>query len=70
MENSKKEDWNALVRQNTMPRDPIGSAQASTERRDRRSLRRHLLQEANKGTQMDTDQIVRKYSTRLSLNFG
>lgn len=59
-DNSKKEDWNALVRKNTMQRDLIGSTQASSDRRERRSLRRHLLEEANKGVQMDTDQIVRK----------
>lgn len=55
---SKKEDWNALVRKNTMPRDPIGSAQASSDRRDRRSLRRRLLEDANKGIGQNTDQIV------------
>lgn len=59
--NSNKEDWNALVRKNTMQRDLIGSTQASSERRDRRSLRRHLLEEANKGGRMDTEEIVREY---------
>lgn len=58
---SKKEDWNAIVRQNTMSRDPIGSTRNSVRRRDnRQSLRRQILEEANKGLMMDTDKVVGK----------
>lgn len=54
----RKEDWNTLVRKNTLARDPIGSTRNSITRRDRRSLRRQILEEANAGLRMDTDKIV------------
>lgn len=55
---SKKEDWNAIVRQNTVVRDPIGSTRASINRKDRLSLRRHILEKANKGLNIDTNQLI------------
>lgn len=59
---SKKEDWNAIVRKNTIARDPIGSTRNSITRKDKRnSLRRQILEEANQGLKMDTDKIVGKF---------
>lgn len=60
LQNSKKEDWNEKVRKSTMHRDPIGSTRASIIRKDRRSLRRHILETANQGLQMDTEKLVGK----------
>lgn len=57
----RKEDWNAIVRKNTTIRDPIGSTSASINRKDRLSLRRHILETANQGLQMDTEKLVRKF---------
>ncbi|XP_011298653.1 transient receptor potential protein isoform X2 [Fopius arisanus] len=37
---SAKKDWNAVVRQNTIPTDPIGSKNEAAIRQTRRSLRR------------------------------
>ncbi|XP_050551804.1 transient receptor potential protein isoform X2 [Spodoptera frugiperda] len=40
----KKRDWNALVRTNTVRKDPIGTtAEAQTRTRSRQSLRLHIL---------------------------
>lgn len=38
--------------------DPIGSKRTSINRKDRRSLRRHILATANQGLSMDTDKLV------------
>lgn len=46
------------MRKNTVARDPIGSTRNSITRRDRRSLRRRILEEADSGLKMDTDKIV------------
>lgn len=54
----RKQDWNALVRQTTITRDPIGSTRNSLTRRDRRSLRRHILEEVGQGLKMNTQRIV------------
>lgn len=62
----RKEDWNTLVRKNTVVRDPIGSTRNSISRRDRRSLRRRILEEADSGLKMDTDKIVGTYYVRNS----
>lgn len=40
---SKKKDWNAVVRQKSLARDPIGSTAEGTERRHRQSVRRYIL---------------------------
>lgn len=58
---SKKEDWNAIVRKNTVVRDPIGSTRNSLTRRDRRSLRRHILEVADEGLKMNTQRIVGRW---------
>lgn len=54
----KKEDWNALVRKGTVANDPIGSKRTSLIRKDRHSLRRHILATANEGLSMDTDKLI------------
>lgn len=41
--NSKKRDWNALVRTNTGKRDPIGTTAEAMTKRSRQSLRMHIL---------------------------
>lgn len=64
--NSKKEDWNAIVRQNTIVRsDPIGSTRNSLNRKDRHSLRRHILEEVDQGIKMNTQKIVGTYSSHI-----
>lgn len=62
---SKKEDWNALVRKNTLVKDPIGSTRNSLTRRDRRSLRRQILEEVN--LKMNTQRIVGKLLKPLKI---
>ncbi|KAJ8728725.1 hypothetical protein PYW07_006421 [Mythimna separata] len=39
----KKRDWNALVRTNTVRKDPIGTTAEAETRRSRQSLRAHIL---------------------------
>ncbi|XP_055381009.1 transient receptor potential protein [Condylostylus longicornis] len=58
-------DWNAIVRQNTISSNPIGSTKSSMIRRSQRSLRRKILTEANAGLAMDTDTLV-EFNPRLS----
>lgn len=65
---SKKEDWNEKVRKSTVHRDPIGSTRASVIRKDRRSLRRHILETANQGLQMDTEMLVRKSNAIVEID--
>lgn len=64
---SKKEDWNAIVRKNTIARDPIGSTRNSLTRRDRRSLRRRILEVADEGLQMNTQRIVGRWFVCICL---
>lgn len=47
-----------MVRKNTIARDPIGSTRNSITRRDRRSLRRRILEEVDHGLKMNTEKIV------------
>lgn len=49
------------MRKNTIARDPIGSTRNSLTRRDRRSLRRRILEVADEGLQMDTQRIVGRW---------
>lgn len=62
---NKGKNWNEIVRKNTVVRDPIGSTQASFRRRERRSLRRQIIESANKGLDMNTDKLV-EYNPKLS----
>lgn len=58
----KKKDWNALVRQNTTVKDPIGTAQeAETARFKRQSLRKHILMSVQRPVDMDHDKLIGTY---------
>uniref|UniRef100_A0A182HMZ4 ANK_REP_REGION domain-containing protein n=1 Tax=Anopheles arabiensis TaxID=7173 RepID=A0A182HMZ4_ANOAR len=61
----KPEDWNALVRRSTVARDPIGNSTEAIMRRSRQSLRKQILDNSNKGLEMDTDHLV-EYNPKLS----
>lgn len=61
----KSKDWNAIVRKNTVVRDPIGSTQASIYRKHRRSLRRHIIDASHKGLEINTDKLL-EYNPKLS----
>lgn len=61
-----KKDWNAMVRQNTVAMDPIGSSNEATQRQSRRSLRRHLQhQQDSVLASMDPNRLV-EYNPNLS----
>ncbi|XP_050082055.1 transient receptor potential protein isoform X2 [Anopheles aquasalis] len=61
----KPEDWNALVRRSTVARDPIGNSSEAIMRRSRQSLRKQILDNSEKGLDMDTDHLV-AYNPKLS----
>lgn len=64
---SKKKDWNAVVRQNTLARDPIGSRSEANIRQTRRSLRRHQMNQANSDlASLDPNRLV-DYNPNLSV---
>lgn len=54
----EKKDWNAIARSNTVHSNPIGTKRSSLVRRQQRSIRRQLIDEANLGLDMDTDKVV------------
>lgn len=55
----KKKDWNALVRQNTVVKDPIGSGQeAEMAKIKRQSLRKHILSSINEPVNIDHDKLI------------
>lgn len=61
-----KKDWNAVVRQNTITMDPIGSTNEAVQRQTRRSLRRHLRHQPNSDlASMDPKRLV-DYNPNLS----
>ncbi|XP_036147201.1 transient receptor potential protein isoform X2 [Monomorium pharaonis] len=61
-----KKDWNAVVRQSTIPEDPIGSTNEAVERQTRRSLRRHLRHQPNSDlASMDPKRLL-DYNPNLS----
>lgn len=63
---STKKDWNAVVRQSTIARDPIGSKNEAAIRQTRRSLRR--LQQSNPESDLaslDPDRLL-EYNPNLS----
>ncbi|XP_075982195.1 transient receptor potential isoform X2 [Anticarsia gemmatalis] len=62
---SKKRDWNALVRTNTVRRDPIGTSEAAETRRSRQSLRAHILE--NISTRTIDPQKLLEYNPQLSI---
>lgn len=63
---SKKKDWNAMVRQNTVAKDPIGSTTEASMKQTRRSLRRHLQHHPNSDlASLDPNRLV-EYNPNLS----
>ncbi|XP_076686559.1 transient receptor potential isoform X2 [Andrena cerasifolii] len=63
---SKKKDWNAMVRKNTIAKDPIGSTTEASMKQTRRSIRRRLMQEANSDlASLDPNRLV-DYNPQLS----
>lgn len=63
---STKKDWNAVVRQNTIANDPIGSTTEAVQRQTRRSLRRHLQHQPDSDlASMDPKRIL-DYNPNLS----
>lgn len=63
---SKKKDWNAIARQKSIGRDPIGSSSEAHIRRSRQSLRRHIIENQGSAlTSMDPDKLI-EYNPKLS----
>lgn len=61
-----RKDWNAVVRQNTIMMDPIGSTNEAVQRQSRRSLRRQLRHQPNSDlASMDPNRLV-DYNPNLS----
>ncbi|XP_013171664.1 PREDICTED: transient receptor potential protein [Papilio xuthus] len=61
---SKKRDWNALVRTNTTRRDPIGRTSEAETKRSRQSLRLHILDNVQART-IDPQKLL-EYNPNLS----
>ncbi|KAJ2941136.1 hypothetical protein O0L34_g10371 [Tuta absoluta] len=61
---SKKRDWNALVRTNTVRRDPIGTTETLETRRTRQSLRIHILDNVQART-IDPQKLL-EFNPKLS----
>lgn len=47
-----------MSRKYTASSNPIGSQQSSMQRRSQRSLRRHMLEQANEGLKMQQETII------------
>lgn len=63
---SKKKDWNAIARQKSVGRDPIGSSSEAQIRRSRQSLRRHIIENQGSAlTSMDPEKLI-EYNPKLS----
>ncbi|KAI5732465.1 hypothetical protein M8J76_000521 [Diaphorina citri] len=63
---SKKKDWNAIAKQKSMKRDPIGSSSEAQIRRSRQSLRRHIIENQGSAlTSMDPEKLI-EYNPKLS----
>jgi transient receptor potential cation channel subfamily C len=63
---SKKKDWNAMVRRNTTVRDPIGSSSVADLQQSRQSVKQHIVR--NNVTAllpMDAEKLV-EYNPKLS----
>ncbi|XP_060530179.1 transient receptor potential protein [Cylas formicarius] len=62
---TKKKDWNAVVRKNTMPSNPIGSAQEAEEsRKMRQSLRKHIITNVDHPLQIEDEKLL-EYNPKL-----
>lgn len=56
---NKRKDWNAVVRQNTIAKDPIGSTTEATMKQTRRSIRRQLQHHPNSDlASLDPNRLV------------
>lgn len=56
-------DWNALVRRKTIVQDQIGSAQeAEALRKNRQSLRKHIVSSIRESVAIDHDKLLGKYN--------
>ncbi|XP_031825417.2 transient receptor potential isoform X1 [Nomia melanderi] len=63
---SKKKDWNAVVRKNTIARDPIGSTTEATMKQTRRSIRRNIAMSQNSDlASLDPNRLI-DYNPNLS----
>lgn len=63
---SKKKDWNAVVRQNTIGADPIGSSNEAFNKQTRHSLRRHMQHQPNSDlASLDPKRLI-DYNPQLS----
>lgn len=63
---TNKKDWNAVVRQSSIAKDPIGSTNEAVQRQTRRSLRRHLQHQPDSDlASMDPKRLV-DYNPNLS----
>ncbi|CAF4762491.1 unnamed protein product [Pieris macdunnoughi] len=61
---NKKKDWNAVVRTNTIRRDPIGSTSEAETKRSRQSLRAHILDNVKDRT-IDPQKLL-EFNPKLS----
>lgn len=61
-----KKDWNAVVRQSTIVKDPIGSSTEALQRQTRRSLRRHLRHQPNSDLESLDPKRLLEYNPNLS----
>nr|XP_050860313.1 transient receptor potential protein isoform X5 [Vespula vulgaris] len=61
---SKKKDWNAVVRQNTFAKDPIGSSNEAFAKQTRRSIRRSMRGNSDLAS-LDPNRLV-EYNPNLS----
>lgn len=59
---SKKKDWNALVRRNTLVNDPIGTAQElEFVKRKRQSLRKYIISNMKPAVKLDDKKLIGKF---------
>ncbi|KAL1509540.1 hypothetical protein ABEB36_004255 [Hypothenemus hampei] len=62
---TKKKDWNELVRKNTLPNNPIGSAhEAEESRRKRQSLRKHIITNVGQPVRIEDEKLI-EYNPKL-----
>lgn len=65
---SKKKDWNALVRKNSVKIDPIGTAQGIENTiAKRQSLRKHILSNVEQVQNLDDTKLLGKENTFICI---
>lgn len=63
---SKKKDWNAMVRRNTTVRDPIGSSSVADLQHSRQSMKQHIVRNNTTALlSMDAEKLL-EYNPKLS----